>query len=299
MHLAHCGNLCYNHRMELIQLRQLVAIAETKVLSRAAEKLHISQPALSRSIQHLEDELGVQLFDRKKNSMSLNENGEAIVERAKIVLADTAALVSLAGALRQQKRTFYVASCAPAPLWKLTAELQGAFPGTSVKRDTVDEDSIISLLLSEKANFAITRKAIDSEAIKSIPFLDEQLFMQIPESHPLSKKSEIRFADLAGETILEYTKTGFWHKLHRNCIPDATFIEYDDFMVYMNVVKSPQTFTFVTELGHTKNESKSGCSIVPITDENATAHYRLAFLKKNEAALRTVIDWAVDAAKGW
>ena len=49
--------------MELNQLQQIVAIADENVLSRAAEKLHISQSALTRSIQRLEDELGIQLFD--------------------------------------------------------------------------------------------------------------------------------------------------------------------------------------------------------------------------------------------
>ncbi|MBQ9909813.1 MAG: LysR family transcriptional regulator, partial [Treponema sp.] len=73
--------------MELVQLKQLVVIAEEKVLSHGAERLNISQPALSRSIQRLEDELGLPLFDRTKNSMVLNEAGAAIVEEAKKLAA--------------------------------------------------------------------------------------------------------------------------------------------------------------------------------------------------------------------
>ena len=61
--------------MELNQLQQLVVIADETALFRAAQKLHISQSALTRSIQRLEEELGMQLFDRTHNSMKLNEAG--------------------------------------------------------------------------------------------------------------------------------------------------------------------------------------------------------------------------------
>lgn len=64
--------------IELEQLKQLIAFATYGTLSKAAEKLYISQPALSRSIQKLEKTLGVELFDRKKNKMELNQNGKLL-----------------------------------------------------------------------------------------------------------------------------------------------------------------------------------------------------------------------------
>lgn len=163
--------------MELIQLHQLTTIADEKVLSHAAEKLNISQPALSRSIQHLEDEFELKLFDRKKNS--------------------------------------------------------------------------------------------------------------------------IKFSDLSGKEIREYTKIGFWHKLHRGCIHDASYIEYDDMMVYANIVKSQNYLTFVTELGNTLVRKQDKSVTIPITDKEATAHYRLAYLKKNFNRLQKIIEWAETAAKSW
>ena len=285
--------------MELIQLRQLVVIAQEKVLSHAAEKLNISQPALTRSIQRLEDELGVALFDRTKNSMTLNKNGEIVVEHSRRVLSEADLLIQKVDAIKSDFPAIAIATCAPAPQWKLSAELTARFPKSKITATMPDEDEIISLLLSEKATLAIVRREIDSEAIETVPFMDEQLFMQIPLSDPLSKKSEIRFADLAGKEIREYTNTGFWHKVHRKQIPSATYIEYDDLMVYTNVVKSQNPLTFVTELGHTKNDSREGCVTVPIVDDEATAHYRLAYLKKNKAALSEIVGWAKKEAKGW
>ncbi len=67
--------------LELNQLMQLLKIAECKTISSAAQQLHLSQPALSRSMQKLEDVLQVTLFDRQKNKISLNKNGELAVEQ--------------------------------------------------------------------------------------------------------------------------------------------------------------------------------------------------------------------------
>ncbi|MBR1911675.1 MAG: LysR family transcriptional regulator [Treponema sp.] len=286
--------------MELIQLKQLVTIAHEKVLSHAADKLNISQPALSRSIQHLEEEFGISLFDRKKNSMVLNEAGALVVEQAEIILADVETLRNRVSAfLKNQRLCITVVSCAPAPLWKLSAELPSVFPNVSLSTSMPEEETIVSLLLSEKAHLAIVRTDIDSESIGTVPLLNEQLFMQIPLTDPLSKKTEIHFSDLAGKEIKEYTKTGFWHNLHREFIPDATYIEYDDMMVYANVVKSQSPLTFVTELGNTLHAHQKECVVVPIVDEKATAHYRLAFLKKNKERFLDIIEWAEKAAQEW
>ena len=72
--------------IELEQLKQLIAFAKYGTLSKVAEELYISQPALSRSIQKLEKTLGVELFDRKKNKMELNENGKTVIQYAEKIL---------------------------------------------------------------------------------------------------------------------------------------------------------------------------------------------------------------------
>lgn len=73
--------------MSLDQIRAVVAVAEEGSVRRAAERLHISQPPLSRQIASLEDELGARLFVRRSTGMVLNERGRAFVDKAKDVLA--------------------------------------------------------------------------------------------------------------------------------------------------------------------------------------------------------------------
>jgi DNA-binding transcriptional LysR family regulator len=85
--------------MELYQLRGFLAVAELAHLTRAAEKLHVSQPALSAQIKALEDELGVLLFDRTPGGMTLTQAGKRLLPEAAKVLADVAALHGKARAM--------------------------------------------------------------------------------------------------------------------------------------------------------------------------------------------------------
>ncbi len=105
---------------ELHQLEQLIAVAECGTLSQAAEKLHISQPALSRSIQKLESELQAELFLRSKNKIELNDNGKLAVECARKVVGQAEDMVEQVRSYDRNQRTIFIGSCAPAPLWELS-----------------------------------------------------------------------------------------------------------------------------------------------------------------------------------
>ena len=85
--------------MELYQLRSFIAVAELAHLTRAAERLHVSQPALSAQIKALEDELGVHLFERTPAGMTLTAAGKRLLPEAAKVLADAAALYGKARAM--------------------------------------------------------------------------------------------------------------------------------------------------------------------------------------------------------
>ena len=96
--------------LELNQLEQLLTFARCGTLSAAAEELHLSQPALSRSMQRLEAELSVPLFTRQKNRIVLNENGELAVEYARKVVEDALDMKEKLVAQERARHTIFVGS---------------------------------------------------------------------------------------------------------------------------------------------------------------------------------------------
>ena len=128
---------------ELYQLEQLLIVAECGTLSGAAEKLHLSQPALSRSMQKLEEELQVTLFDRQKNKISLNENGKLAIELARRVVEQANDLMEQVRAFDRSQRTIFIGSCAPAPLWELSSWTSGIYPDMTVSSEMKENETLL------------------------------------------------------------------------------------------------------------------------------------------------------------
>lgn len=105
--------------IELYELRQFVAFADAGTLSEAAEILHLSQPALSRNMKKLEEDLGITLFERKKNKLDLNQNGIYVLGLAKKLLEEADSFTAKARDFDRRNRTISLGTCAPAPVWTL------------------------------------------------------------------------------------------------------------------------------------------------------------------------------------
>ena len=127
--------------MEFYQLRQLIAFAECGNLSKAAETVHTSQSALSRSMKNLEAELDVPLFMRTKNSISLTETGILAAERAKNVVSAHDDMILSVREAERKRHNFSFGSIAPAPIWNLTPILSEIFPGKTVNSDLRESET--------------------------------------------------------------------------------------------------------------------------------------------------------------
>ena len=101
--------------IELYELRQLAAFAEAGTLSEAAEVLHLSQPALSRNMKKLEEDLGISLFERSKNKLELNKNGEYALELARKLLDDADSFITRVRDFDRKSRTITLGSALQLP----------------------------------------------------------------------------------------------------------------------------------------------------------------------------------------
>ena len=169
--------------MNITQLEQLIEIAKRKTLSAAAESLHISQPALSRSMQKLENDLGTTLFDRTKNSIQLNETGEVAVKYAETVLNTVSNMRNNIIEFEKKKRTISVCSCAPAPLWRLLPLLSTAYPASTISSEIKNITQVLNGIKESQYQIAILPQAIDDNEFLSFKLCEEHLFFSVPPAH--------------------------------------------------------------------------------------------------------------------
>ncbi len=260
--------------MELEQLRQLNEIARCGTLQSAAERLHLSQSALSRSLRRLEDDLGQPLFDRTRNSMQINAAGRMALERARLILAEERRLRDDFAALAKQERTIRVASVAPAPTWRLSSLVLEQYPTTIVEPDVTSEDEVEARLINGTCDLAIVARELRLPTISSTVFMHEDLYANVPAGHVLHDRESLTFAELDGLTFLVYGGIGFWHDIHQRMLPFAQFVTQPDRTIFLQQVRTSNLLTFTTNAPENTSRHESRRAI-PITDAEAHATFWL------------------------
>lgn len=262
---------------ELYQLEQLLLVAKCGTLSGAAEKLHLSQPALSRSMQRLENEIGVSLFTRYKNRMELNENGKLAVEYAAKVVEQANNMVSGIRDFDRKRHTILIGACAPAPLWSLLPMLSDQYSDRTIASDIRDNKLLIQGLKDGTYQLVILPYYQAMDGVESSQYEEEHLFFSLPPAHPLSGSSGLCFRDLNGETMLLRSKIGFWHKLHMEKMPNTHFLIQEEVSAFDELVKASALPSFTSDLviqreGEVPNRIK-----VPILDQEANVTYYIYY----------------------
>jgi DNA-binding transcriptional LysR family regulator len=161
--------------MNPYELEQLIAFSELGTLAAVAQNLNISQPTITRSMQHLEDDFGVPLFERKINRIELTDTGKKAVEYARIILSDIQTAKSAVKEHYLSTRTIRIASCAPYPLWQVMPRLSAAFPNMTLSSVIRDNDFIENAIENEEFDLYIAISKTQKPDYLSKPYMSEQL----------------------------------------------------------------------------------------------------------------------------
>lgn len=186
--------------LDIQSLEQFVVLARTKNFTRAGEELNLSQSALSRAIQKLEDQLGQPLFERKPREVVLTDLGELLLERAKKILKlveDTFSELSEAGR-RGRVRLGAIPTIAPYFLPSLLGSFAEKHPDISV---IVQEDTTETLIKScshGDIDLAIVALPIIAKYLEVEPLFTEELLLVLPAGHPLAAEENIGVASVDG-----------------------------------------------------------------------------------------------------
>jgi DNA-binding transcriptional LysR family regulator len=195
--------------VDLRHLRYFVAVAEELHFTRAAQRLHIAQSALSAQIGALEREVGAQLLVRTSRRVALSPVGEALLVDARRVLADADAALGRARALARAQQQHLIVGClgpaSAASLGPLIARFGREHPEATVDVQAFDFGEILGVLRDARADVAFTYLPYDTDERAELVVVEldpEPRVVALAESHPLAARAELRPADLAGETFV-------------------------------------------------------------------------------------------------
>lgn len=192
--------------MDLRQLTYFIAVAETRHLGRAAERLHLSQPPLTRQIQQLEAELGVQLFRRTPRGMELTQAGEELLGHARNIrtlVAQAAERAQRAGRGQVGRLDIGVYGSA---IFGLVPQVLSAFRATHPEVELVlhhaQTPAQLPALRQGRVQLVFERLLPEESDIEVELVAREPLLLALAEHHPLSARERIDVASLKDETLL-------------------------------------------------------------------------------------------------
>lgn len=270
---------------ELNQLEQLLYVQKYRTISKAAEELHLSQSALSRSIQKLEHDLQVSLFIRQKNKIELNENGKLAVDLAAKVLDQAHSMTAQLRSFDRSQRTISLGFCAPAPLWTIPAVFSEIYPEMTISSEIKNTDTLLQGLREELFQMIVLPCKIESDEFVCVKYGEEHLYFSLPPAHPLSASKALHFKDLNGETMLLRSRLGFWHDIHEATMPDTLFLIQEEAFAFDELVKSSALPSFTSDLVMKREGVPPNRMTIPIVDEEANVTYYCLYKSKNQKFL--------------
>ena len=262
--------------IDIFLLEQLDAFARKGTLQQAAAELHLSQPALTRSMKKLENLLGVSLFERGNSKIALNETGKVAAEYAKRVLDADREMVEQTLAFDRRRRTIVIGSCAPFPIQELLPVLQNHFTGMAITAEITNDARLTEGLRNGLYQLAILHTIPDDKTFVCQRCLDEQLYITVPREHPLAAKKEVLFQDLEGISILTSGNTGFWLDLCREKLKENNLLIQNFPDVMTELVDASTLPVFNSDRMLERGYAVPGRVSIPIADAEARATYYIA-----------------------
>ncbi|GIE94184.1 LysR family transcriptional regulator [Paractinoplanes rishiriensis] len=188
--------------MELRHVRYFVTTCDAGTVSAAAARLHVTQPGLSRQLRHLEDELGVALFDRAGGRLAPSRIGLALLPAARDLLAKVAEFRTAAGYHAQGRLGRLTIGAPTVTLTDVVAPFIATLAPDDPVADVLNADRLSAVeTLALGADLAIGT-ARPPEPFRSLPLAALPVWAYVPAAHPWSARGEVALEDLLGEPLI-------------------------------------------------------------------------------------------------
>ncbi|WP_433260692.1 LysR family transcriptional regulator [Actinosynnema sp. CS-041913] len=198
--------------MDLLALRYFQAVARLEHVGRAADRLRIAQPSLSRTLAKLENDLGVPLFDRHGRRIRLNRFGAAFLRRVDRALAELDdARQELSDAAGLERGTVSVAAETLLPLTEVLRSFIADHPLVDVRLRQSSAAVMAEQLRNGDVDLCVASQPLTGPEIRSRVLVDEPVLLCVPVGHRLAERRHVGIPDLAGEPLIT-TRVGYWQR---------------------------------------------------------------------------------------
>ncbi|NJN86397.1 MAG: LysR family transcriptional regulator [Leptolyngbyaceae cyanobacterium SL_7_1] len=197
--------------MELRQLKYFIAVAEELHFGRAAELLHLSQPALSKQIQALEDSLDVQLFERTKHWVRLTIAGQTLLETARRILREVDAGIQVVKQVAAGETGRLKIGFTEATLFSLAPRIiriyREQYPQVELSLTSSGTEAQVEALRTHQIDLGFVYLPIREPSLSICPLFEEVYVVALPSSHRLARQKQLSLQSLANETLIFYPRS--------------------------------------------------------------------------------------------
>ncbi|WP_066307563.1 LysR family transcriptional regulator [Bacillus sp. FJAT-29814] len=213
--------------MHFEQLFYFQTVAKHNSFTKASEELNLSQPALSRSILRLEEEIGVPLLERKSRGVVLNQYGKVFLEYVNQVLSEMKdAKQKIHDMVDPNHGTIslaFIQTLGSSFVPDLISDFQKEFPNIQFQLSQNISSKILKEIHAANIDIGFCSPLEQHEGLCSVPVLSEELFLIVPASHRLAEKERINLSEVADEPFILFKPQTALHDLIENLCHEAGF----------------------------------------------------------------------------
>lgn len=286
--------------MDITQFQYFKVIAETGSLTKAAETLHVSQPAMSAMLKKFEEELNVELFDRSPNRIFLNQTGEIALVHINHILQNVEQMKTDLLNAAQQNLTLRIAFCDPGVRWFTVPRFTVAYPEIQIKDELYDGTEAAKLLSDRVYDLIVTPEKVQSPGIESQPFLPDQVFLSVPVESKLAGLESVSLREIPEQPLL-YPQIGghFLTQIEtiitQNGLP-ITLVK-NECNITQHLIRTTNFLATISTLSRDLRNDGTHRTLIPLSDPELKVMYYVSFLKTGKEKSKKFLIWSKESQK--
>lgn len=273
--------------MELLQLRYFQTVARTEHMTKAAQELHIAQPALSKTISRLEADVGVPLFDRHGGRIRLNTFGKLYldkVERALRLLEEGQKEINELAGL--EHGSIHLATSTLDPLSEPLSRFLAEHPDVNFQISQAGTDEMMKMMELGEVDLCFTSMDLEQSEWSQVTVLREDVYLAVPQGHRLAVHSSINLNELENEAFIGYKENFIFQQMNDKFLKEAGITPR-----YVCRVDDPPAIASLVRAG--LGVALFGClhvqdanlKLLPIAQPECQRHYRIIWHEKRYLSL--------------